>query len=75
MRARNIHLADGQYELLQALADLSTVGRPPVASLVRQAVSEFLERTFAADPSLRERVERQMNRPKLVSLRPGRNSR
>jgi hypothetical protein len=73
MRARNIHLADGQYELLQAIADLSSVGRPPVASLVRQAVEEFLERAFAADASLRGRVERQMIRPKLISLRSGRN--
>jgi hypothetical protein len=75
MRPHNINLDDGQYEILELLAELNPLGRPPVASMVRQAVTEFIERTFAADTSLRGRIEQQLKlkRPKLVSLRPGGN--
>ena len=75
MRPRSFNLDDGQYELLQAISALSPIGKPPVASLIRQAVQEFLERSFQNDPSLREKVEKFLERPKIVQLRSERGPR
>lgn len=69
MRPRNIYLDDGQFETLQAIADLSEIGNPSVASLVRQAVRQFIERVLAENPVLKEKLEKQGKRPKLVPIR------
>lgn len=66
---KEFRLEDRQVELLEALRVTATLGTPPLVSLVRQAVDQFISREMGK-PEVRERVEVYLNeRRKVVNLR------
>lgn len=70
-RGRHIVLEDGQFETLVALAELNDFGSVTLSSMVRKAVDEYIARLLEKDESLKEKLEAQKNRPRLVSIRGG----
>jgi hypothetical protein len=67
-RPCNVVLEEEQRELLELLSEANQIGRPTVSSIVRQAISEFLERQRSENAAFRELVERRKQRPKLLSI-------
>lgn len=66
---KEFRLEDRQVEMLEALQVTASLGTPPLVSLVRQAVDQFLARELAK-PEVRERVEAYLKeRRKVVTLR------
>lgn len=66
---KEFRLEDRQVELLDALRVTASLGTPPLVSLVRQAVDQFIYREMAK-PDVRERVDDYLNeRRKVVPLR------
>src|SRR5438034_10484249 len=74
-KRKEFRLEERQIEYLEALIATSALGRPPLVSLVRQAVDEFLRRELAK-PDVRARVERFLREQgKVVKLREGKKQR
>jgi hypothetical protein len=68
-RRKEFRLEDRQVELLEALRVTAPLGTPPLVSIVRQAVEQFISREMAK-PEVRERVDAYLNeRRKVVNLR------
>ena len=66
---KEFRLEDRQVELLEALRSTASLGTPPLVSLVRQAVDQFVAREMA-QRDVRERVNAYLDeRRKVVNLR------
>ena len=66
---KEFRLEDRQIELLEALGVTAPLGTPPLVSIVRQAVDQFIAREMAK-PDVKERVDAYLSeRRKVVNLR------
>ena len=66
---KEFRLEARQVELLEALRSTASLGTPPLVSLVRQAVDQFIAREMSRADA-RERVESFLaERRKVVTLR------
>jgi len=66
---KEFRLEDRQIEFLEALRMTAPLGTPPLVSILRQAVDEFIAREIAK-PGVKERVDSFVNeRRKVVNLR------
>ncbi len=62
---KEFRLEARQIELVEALIATSSLGKPTLVSLMRQAVDEFIDREIKK-PGVRERVEGHLKETKRV---------
>jgi hypothetical protein len=71
---KEFRLESRQVECLEALIATAPLGRPPMVSLVRQAVDNLIAQEFAK-PGVKAQVEKYLNARKVVNLREVRRDR